>query len=327
MASLTAHLRRPDDHGRLGFHPECPICRRERLSGAPPVDALVGPRNQALLAASVLALSTASPTASLATTDQETEGTAPPEQVANDPVQPAAAFDPGGHSTELPVDVAPAPEANAVPESSAETAPLEQEPVADEVVPVADAGDATGVEELAPAPAADSVPPPAADPVAPAPPPIPPVQDPPAATHQEPQVESSPPPPAAEESTRASEPEEAQPPAAAVAPAQPQGEPAAAPEAPAQLQAEPIAAPEGPRGSAPVPFVQAAHRAAAQPGDRVHVVQRGESLWSIAKDVLGDDASVARIAREVNRLWELNSERIGTGEPDLVMAGTRITLR
>jgi nucleoid-associated protein YgaU len=73
--------------------------------------------------------------------------------------------------------------------------------------------------------------------------------------------------------------------------------------------------------------VQTAHRAAAQPGDRVHVVQRGESLWSIAKDVLGDDASVGRIAREVNRLWELNSERIGTGEPDLVMAGTRITLR
>jgi hypothetical protein len=327
MASLTAHLRRLDDHGRLGFHPECPICRRERLSGAPPADALVGPRNQALLAASVLALSTASPTAALATTpDQETEGTAPPEQLANDPVQPAAAFDPGGYSTELPVDVAPAPEANTVPEATAETAPLEQEPVADEVVPVADAGDATGVEEQAPAPAADSVPPPAAEPVAPAPPPVPPVPDPPAATHQQPQVESSPPPRAAEESTRASEPKEAQPPAA-VAPAQAQGEPVAAAEAPAQLQAEPVAAPEVPSGSAPVRVVQTAHRAAAQPGDRVHVVQRGESLWSIAKDVLGDDASVGRIAREVNRLWELNSERIGTGEPDLVMSGTRITLR
>jgi nucleoid-associated protein YgaU len=61
--------------------------------------------------------------------------------------------------------------------------------------------------------------------------------------------------------------------------------------------------------------------------DRFHVVQRGESLWSIARDLLGHDASVARIAREVNRLWELNSERIGTGEPDLVMAGTRLVLR
>ena len=56
-------------------------------------------------------------------------------------------------------------------------------------------------------------------------------------------------------------------------------------------------------------------------------MQRGESLWSIAKDLLGEDASVARIAREVNRLWELNSARIGTGEPDLLMVGTRIALR
>jgi hypothetical protein len=57
------------------------------------------------------------------------------------------------------------------------------------------------------------------------------------------------------------------------------------------------------------------------------VVQRGESLWSIAKDLLGDDPSISRIAREVNRLWELNSARIGTGEPDLLLAGTRIVLR
>ena len=63
------------------------------------------------------------------------------------------------------------------------------------------------------------------------------------------------------------------------------------------------------------------------PATAFHVVLAGESLWSIAKDVLGDDASVAQIAREVNRLWELNSDRIGTGDPDLLMVGTRLALR
>jgi hypothetical protein len=56
-------------------------------------------------------------------------------------------------------------------------------------------------------------------------------------------------------------------------------------------------------------------------------VQRGESLWAIASDVLGRDAGPARIAREVDRLWELNKERIATGDPDLVMIGTRLVLR
>jgi nucleoid-associated protein YgaU len=313
MASLTAHLRRPDDHDRLGFHPECPICRSERLSGAPPLDAIVGRRNQALLAASVLALSTATPSAALAAgPDHETEGTTAPELVANDPVQPAPAFDPGGQSTELTVDVAPPPEAIAVPDASGDTAPLEQEPAMDEVAPVADAGDTPAVEQQEPAPAAEPVPPPpAAEPVAPTPPPTPPAQQAPAVTHQEPQVETSPPPRATERPTRVTQPKKAPAPAPAVAPAQPPVQPVAAPAV----------------ASAPVPVAQATHRAAAQPADRFHVVQRGESLWSIAKDVLGDDASVARIAREVNRLWELNSERIGTGEPDLVIPGTRIVLR
>jgi hypothetical protein len=67
---------------------------------------------------------------------------------------------------------------------------------------------------------------------------------------------------------------------------------------------------------------RAAHR-----GDRFHVVLRGESLWSIANDLLGDRASAARTAREVNRLWELNSDRIATGNRDLLMVGTRLALR
>jgi len=62
-------------------------------------------------------------------------------------------------------------------------------------------------------------------------------------------------------------------------------------------------------------------------GDRSHVVLPGESLWSVASDLLGADASPAAIAREVHRLWELNKDRIGTGNPDLLMVGTRLVLR
>jgi Tfp pilus assembly protein FimV len=65
----------------------------------------------------------------------------------------------------------------------------------------------------------------------------------------------------------------------------------------------------------------------ARPGERTHAVQAGESLWSIASDVLGADASPAQVAREVHRLWTLNRDRIGTGNPDLLMVGTRLVLR
>jgi hypothetical protein len=65
----------------------------------------------------------------------------------------------------------------------------------------------------------------------------------------------------------------------------------------------------------------------ARPGDRVHVVFAGESLWSIAQDVLGAKASVGETAREVDRFWVLNRERIGTGDRDLLPIGTRLVLR
>jgi nucleoid-associated protein YgaU len=68
-------------------------------------------------------------------------------------------------------------------------------------------------------------------------------------------------------------------------------------------------------------------RDAAARGDRTHVARPGESLWSIARDVLGGTASTADIAREVNRLWGLNKDRIGTGDRNLLMVGTRLRLR
>jgi nucleoid-associated protein YgaU len=62
-------------------------------------------------------------------------------------------------------------------------------------------------------------------------------------------------------------------------------------------------------------------------GDRVYVVRAGDSLWSVAADRLGAGAGVAAIAREVNRLWERNRDRIATGDPDVLRVGTRLTLR
>ena len=64
----------------------------------------------------------------------------------------------------------------------------------------------------------------------------------------------------------------------------------------------------------------------AKPGDRTHIVRAGESLWMIATD-LRPRATATAIARDVHRLWVRNSARIGTGDPDLLLIGTKLTLR
>ena len=58
-----------------------------------------------------------------------------------------------------------------------------------------------------------------------------------------------------------------------------------------------------------------------------YTVQPGDSLWSIAARLLGPDAASAAIADEVRRLWTLNERRIGTGDPNLLIAGTALELR
>jgi len=55
-------------------------------------------------------------------------------------------------------------------------------------------------------------------------------------------------------------------------------------------------------------------------------VQSGDSLWRIARQVLGADASNAQIAREVVAIWNVNAARIGTGDPNLIFPGQRIHL-
>ena len=334
MPSLTAHLRRPGDHGRLPFHPECPICCRDRLAGQLPSDAVVGRRTGALLAAGVLALSTAPPTAVLAAEpDQEQEGATAPDQVAAQAPASAPAFDPGGDSTDVPFDAAPAPapDAQAAPESAGDNAgPTEQEAATNDDAPVADSGDGGG----SPAPAQQLTP--RAQDVAPAPP------APPATAPQPPPAPISAPAPetpATETPATPASPSDT----AATRPAKEKKTARANPVPDTSTPSDSAPAASVPTNSAPessaastVIVVDAQPQGtsgtanggrAAQPGDRVHVVAPGESLWSIAGDLLGEGASVARIAREVNRLWELNASRIATGDPNLLVVGTRLALR
>ena len=299
MASLTTHLRRPEDHGRLAFRPDCPVCRRERLAGTEPIDALVGHRTQALLAASVLALSSASSTAAVAAEpDQEQEGALAPDQVAVDPGLVAdPQSDPGGSSIELPVDAAP-PAADPGDDTA-----IEQQ-IATEEAPAEEAPAPDVSEESVPAPAEpEPTPPPAVS----TPEPSPPAPPPPAVT-AEPDPDRNP-----EPVRKQRRPTKVTPSKTVLRIAAPQPQAVAAPPA-ATIRVAPAAADAHP--------VRATRR-----GEPIHVVRANESLWSIARDLLGDEASAARIAREVNRLWALNSSRIGTGDPDLLMTGTRLRVR
>jgi resuscitation-promoting factor RpfA len=90
--------------------------------------------------------------------------------------------------------------------------------------------------------------------------------------------------------------------------------PPEAPERPAPTQ--PPAAPVEPQG-APTDLR----------GRKLHTVRPGESLWSIAAALLPAGASNEQIAAEVQRLWQLNKIRIGTGDPSLILVGTVLRLR
>lgn len=338
MASLTAHLVGRGGHGRLPFRPDCPVCRRERLAGALSSEPVISRRTRAALASGVIALTAGAPaTAFAGETDRVQEGVAAPEQPGGGETA-APDFDPGGE-TALPFEVG-SPSAGPQDGGSPESAPLEPEPTYDPDARVAPPGEpgapAPGPEADAPVPPSQASPPEgSAEPGETA--------EPGEAAPSEPAAPGPPAPgPGHEGFARADEPSSDARSDDPEAPrhdsgARTQTRMGSAPPA----HGAPIATPSAPAASPQVPAPTAASAPGtgssgltAMPADRIevragrfHVVQPGESLWTIAKRLLGPDVSAARIAREVARLWALNEEQIATGDPDLLLAGTKLRLR
>ena len=294
MGALSAHLRAPEDHARLPFHPDCPVCRSERLTGVLPSVGLVSLRTQAALAAGVLAFSAAAPSAVLAAeTDQEQQGAAAPGQSGGADTAGNPDFDPGGASTDLPSDAPPVPQPEAPSAGDDDAAPLDDEPANDVDAPVADAGDEpSGPNAQQPAaPATPPAPPSRGDPEQPASP-TSPGPDRGCASgsdrcaglvaHQRQFATPGARAPSGHEAAAKHESARARQRARASAPMPPLMPRASAPRS--AIGVQPVRAP-------PTPSVAVAvgDRDAAATGDHTHVARPGESLWSIARDVLGGD--------------------------------------
>jgi len=219
--------------------------------------------------------------------DSEGEGTGAPIEV---PLAPPD-FEPGGEETDLE-----------------EETPAEGE----------EEGGAVEAEVEAEAPAPESVA--EAAPEAPVEA-TPPVASPPTYTPE--------PEPAQQEQAQPSEsaPVEGQ---AIVAPKQRRAEGGSASESAAPYEAAPPSEPA--QQEAPAPTSRPVAATPADPGRNLagkdtYVVRPGDCLWQIAADLLGPGADTRAIEGEVGRLWRLNEDRIGTGDPSLIYAGTELRLR
>jgi hypothetical protein len=344
--SLNAHLTAGTaEHGRLGFHPDCPRCRAQRLAGDLRDDSLVSRRTQAGLAACLLAFSAVAAPASAQVPETGKEEEVPVGGGEPPGLEPD--FDPGGADT-FDYETAPVPGGPRAggEEDEGHGAPVDSEPSFDpeaplppeEPAPPAGAppasAPATPPAALVPAPAP---PEPRSAPAPPPPPaPEPPAQSPGSTPTQRPAAEVEQPAPKSEPRRTLRErpapdrpveaPQAERQPAIVTAPTPPAVSPAPvvesapAPSPPATAEASEPAPPS----TAPVSQV------GGSPADpvrgRSYTVRPGDSLWSIARRLLGPGATAGEIAREVNRLWELNRDRIGTGDRDLLRVGTVLEL-
>lgn len=317
MNSLNEHLRAGAFHDRLPFHASCPICCDRRLHGRLAPAPLVPIKTQATILAGLVAASSAlPPTAALAVeADRTTDGTAPVSQTAPADKAASSDFDPGGGDTSLPeqAPAAPTPAGDAVGDDADS---VDAAPTGDAADPVVDDGAASDVSQAAPvtapavtAPAPSGPAPAAAAPV--------PKASPVSASESAPQSGTAVP---AREDAVAAKTKKARKTEAKTRHAARAGEIAA-------VAATTTAQPSSSTAAAAPAAVASAHARRVSVSGSVHVVRPGESLWAIADAMLGGDGSTAEIAREVNRLWQLNSSRIATGDPDLLVVGTRLALR
>ncbi|MCA1679584.1 MAG: LysM peptidoglycan-binding domain-containing protein [Actinobacteria bacterium] len=302
MRSLNAHLTEAGGHGHLPFHSGCPVCRAARLAGPLPSGPIVSQRAQASLVAALFALSAAGPAAGIAAADTPGgEGTAAPQE-DDDPDQQ----DPGPEIP-LPNEIPPPPAPAAGGDDDSAAGPVEGEPQEQLSAP---AGTVTTPQPTAPAGPGAAVTPPAA-----APAPVAPGAQPPPATDETTQQTDKPSKRKKEAQRHSRKQVRAREPAAGGA---------ATPEAPLAAESPPPAL----ATAAPAAAVTRPVAAPDIPDDAdSYLVRSGDSLWSIAKRLRGPRASTAQVAREVNRLWHLNADRIGTGDPNLIMPGQTLRLR
>jgi nucleoid-associated protein YgaU len=69
--------------------------------------------------------------------------------------------------------------------------------------------------------------------------------------------------------------------------------------------------------------VSGAHSTSAH---SIVVVRPGDSLWSIARRLSGSQASNEAVEEKLLSIWDANSGRIGTGDPNLIFPGTRLVV-
>jgi hypothetical protein len=292
--------------------------------------AVVARRTQAAALSVVLAVSATFPAGGAVAQepDQEQEGTATPEQPAPDSTADPD-FNPGGE-TPLPFDVG-APGGGG-DDDSGDGPPVETDPTDDPDAPAIPVDDAPAPPEPLGAPDDEPVPPAEPAPPTPIPAPAPaplPSPVPPAAenppqpdTTSERRANDRPP----VDDKRALARKRAKDRRARHRPAVRVTVPAPI-VAPAPVTAAPEAAPTPAMAAAPAPDEDVAqpHAGAPHNGQRTHTVKRGESLWTIAADLLGPSATNSEIAAEVERLYEFNRDRIGP-DPNLLLTGTVLRL-
>lgn len=316
MSALFEHLNTADDHGRLTYRHDCPLCR-ERLAGQLATRGSTG--RKAAVGAVALALTSAG---------------LPQATWAGDPFAPgdsSGGIDDGGNSGNADDDQGGDDDGHvdAPPPAGSETDP-EPDAGAPATIPSNPGSLPTPTPAPVPTPTQVPVPTPPTTPAA-GPAPSPGAEAPPAGPPPPPPPQAAAPPPASTDEETAEEPVETVR-SEKPAPAQ-RSAPAGATQVPRSPTADgsvrrraPAAIPQGSARPADRSSTREAPAPDTSSSNGTYVVQSGDTLWSIASRRLGSSRSAASIATYVRDLWDANASAIATGNPNLIMPGTTLRL-